>query len=162
MGDATRQLPDGLNVASAADQDFLLWTADQGRLLRTGRVAGLDRARLAEEIEDLGRAEYNALESDLTIVLQHILKWDYQRGRLSRSWELTIREHRRRIERRLKASLSLAPRIDAAMAEAYRDGRDRALAETGLPDLAIDERCPYAFQDVMTRDFTLDQTRAAR
>lgn len=162
MGDATRQLPDELSVASAADQDFLLWTTDQVRLLRTGRVAGLDWARLAEEIEDLGRAEYNALESDLTIVLQHTLKWDHQRERRSRSWELTIREHRRRIERRLKASPSLAPRIDAAMEEAYRDGRDRALAETGLLDAAIDERSSYAFHDIMTRDFTFDRTRAAR
>jgi hypothetical protein len=38
------------------DADFALWSAEQGALLREGRLDRLDRENLAEEIESLGRS----------------------------------------------------------------------------------------------------------
>jgi hypothetical protein len=142
---------------SAYGADFYRWTLDQARLLRTGLVAEVDRLAVAEEIEDLGKSEYAALESDLTVILQHMLKWDHQPERRTRSWEISIREHRRRVTRRLIASPSLKNRLAEAVAEAFEDGRDRALAETGLPEQSVPTICGYALTDIMDRRFTLDR-----
>lgn len=38
------------------EADFALWSAEQGALLREGRLDRLDRENLAEEIESLGRS----------------------------------------------------------------------------------------------------------
>ena len=133
--------------------DFYRWTMEQARLLRNGQLDPADRLAIAAEIEDLGKSEYAALESDLTVVLQHMLKWDHQPERRSRSWEISIREHRRRVARRLKASPSLKARVAEAIVEAFEDGRDRALAETGLPEQALPTICLYEWSDVMERPF---------
>jgi len=45
--------------------------------------------------------------------------------------------------------------LTQAIEEGYADGRDRALAETGLEDDALPEVCPYAFNDMMTREIEL-------
>jgi len=65
--------------------------------LRAGRLAEIDPAAMAEEIDDVGEEEYYRLESALRVVMLHLLKWDHQPDRRSRSWALSIREHRRRV-----------------------------------------------------------------
>lgn len=137
--------------------DFYRWALDQAELLRSGKLSEIDVLRIAEEIEDLGRSDYSALQSDLTIILQYMLKWDTQPGRRSRSWEASIREHRRRVSRRLRASQSLQSRLAEAVAEAYEDGRDRALAETNVTARVLPLPCSYSWADIMERPFSLNQ-----
>ncbi|MBV9250584.1 MAG: DUF29 domain-containing protein [Acetobacteraceae bacterium] len=56
------------------DADVLLWSEQQAELLRRRAANALDWENLAEEIEDVGRSQLNAVESLLTQALLHYLK----------------------------------------------------------------------------------------
>src|SRR6202046_5987948 len=96
----------GRNVArkepgAPTKRDYLYsWALHQAELLRAGRLAEIDPVAVAEEIDDVGEEQYDKLESALRVLMLHILKWDHQPSMRSRSWTLTIREQRKRAERR--------------------------------------------------------------
>lgn len=69
------------------DKDFYSWTQEQASLLKSGQLNSLDIPHLTEEIEAMGRSEKRELESRLTVVLLHLLKWRYQEVRRSGSWQ---------------------------------------------------------------------------
>src|ERR1700748_2323834 len=75
---------------SLYDRDFYAWANQQAALLRAGRLAEADIKNIAEEIESMGRSEKRELVSGLTTLLQHLLKWQFQPGRQSTSWRLSI------------------------------------------------------------------------
>ena len=89
------------------DKDYYLWLEETIQLLQEGRLTDLDIFNLIEEIKDMGRSEKNALESNLIVLLMHLLKWKYQPEEQSGSWRGSIREHRRRILKAFKNSPSL-------------------------------------------------------
>lgn len=136
--------------------DLFTWVAEQVALLRTGRLDEIDALNVAEELSDVGNEQYEKLESAIAVLAQHLLKWDHLPKLRSRSWELSVREHRRRIEKVLRKNPGLKAHIPQAIEDGYADGRDRALAETGFADDLLPEECPYSFNDLMTRDLELE------
>lgn len=61
------------------DEDFLAWSEQQAAALRElagrrGLPNALDLEHVAEEIEDLGRAEFNAVKSHIRQILAHLIK----------------------------------------------------------------------------------------
>jgi hypothetical protein len=60
------------------DQDVILWSQEQARLLRARRFAELDIEHLADEIEDVGKSEKRDLASRMAVLLAHLLKWKSQ------------------------------------------------------------------------------------
>lgn len=123
------------------------------RLLREGRLDQIDAENIAEEISDVGSNEYDKLESALRILLMHMLKWDHQPERRSRSWEATILEQRDRVERQLSGNPSLKARRSDAVREGYRAGRLRAYGETDLDLESFPEECPYDWETILNRPF---------
>ena len=71
---------------SLYDRDFYAWANEQAALLRAGRLTEADIENIAEEIESMGRSEKRELVGRLAILLQHLLKWQFQPGRRSASW----------------------------------------------------------------------------
>jgi hypothetical protein len=135
------------------EEDFYAWTVEQARLLRSGELTSIDVANIAEEIESLGRSDKRAIESRLTVLLMHLLKWQIQSKMRSQSWSGTILEQRRRIEKLLRESPSLRASIDEALAEAYSDAREAASNETGLPETDFPTECPFTAEQVLSRSF---------
>jgi len=125
------------------ERDLYAWSQEQARLLRAGRLAEIDAENVAEEILDVGRNEYDKLESALRVLLAHMLKWDHQPARRSRSWENTIAEQRDRTLRQLRDNPSLKARLREAVADAYRSARRDASSETDLDLGTFPEACPY-------------------
>jgi hypothetical protein len=123
------------------------------------QVAGLDWKNLAAEIASLGRQEYRELVSRLTVLLGHLLKWEHQPEKRSRSWFLTIREQRRAIRRHLHRNPSLKAQIAEALADGFEAGVDLALRETDLPLRSFPSRCPYPFDALMADDFLCDTSQ---
>src|SRR5947209_3770416 len=113
------------------ETDFYAWAVEQGRLLRSGELSAIDAANIAEEIESMGRSDRRAIESRLTVLLTHLLKWQMQPAMRSSSWSGTIREQRRQIEKLLRESPSLRPFVAEALSEAYSEAREDAGEETG-------------------------------
>lgn len=64
--------------AQLHDADFYTWTQQQADHLRAGRLDALDALHLIEELESMGAREWRELETRLSILLQHLLKWRYQ------------------------------------------------------------------------------------
>jgi hypothetical protein len=135
------------------EEDFYAWTVEQARLLRSGEFSSVDVANVAEEIESLGRSDKRLIESRLTVLLTHLLKWQMQSAMRSSSWSGTIREQRRRIEKLLQESPSLRPFVAETLAEAYSDAREDAAEETGLPETEFPAECPFTPDEVLSRGF---------
>jgi hypothetical protein len=138
-------------VAPAYDEDYAGWIEAQVALLRAGRVSELDLDNIAEELGDLGRSDFRSLRSALAIIIAHMLKWDHQPERRSRSWVLSIRTQRRAAEDTLKESPCLRRRLPEAIAQAYLDAVDQAADETRAPLSAFAKDCPYSIEAILAR-----------
>jgi hypothetical protein len=141
------------------DQDFYGWTQQQAKALEQKLVQELDWLHLREEIQALGRQEYRELVSRLSVLIGHLLKWEYQPEVRSRSWFLTIREQRRAIKRHLRHNPSLQSRIEEALLDGFEAGVDLALRETNLPLRTFPENCPYLFDEILTDSFLCDTSQ---
>ena len=135
----------------AKEADLYSWALRQAELLRAGRLSEIDAAAIAEEIDDVGEEQYHRLENALRVLMQHVLKWEYQPEARSRSWTITIRERRRRASRQLRRNPGLKARLNEALLDAYEDARDEAARERGLPTRTFPIASPFAFSDLMER-----------
>src|SRR3954454_13429718 len=67
---------EAMDQPASYDEDFLAWSEQQAAVLRElagrrGLPNELDLEHVAEEIEDLGRAEFNAVKSYIRQILAH-------------------------------------------------------------------------------------------
>ena len=81
----------------------------------------------------MGQKEVSELRSRLRILSAHLLKQIYQPGRSTRSLATTILDQRIAIADHIDDNPSLRLKLAEAFAKAYTDGRELAVAETGLP-----------------------------
>ncbi|AFZ57872.1 DUF29 domain-containing protein [Anabaena cylindrica FACHB-243] len=133
------------------DHDFYAWTQEQAHLLRTGQFNQIDFHHIAEEIEDMGRSEKRELESRLEVLLMHLLKWQFQPNLRSRSWQLTIKEQRLRLEKLLAENPSLKSFLADSLDKAYQLATISAERETGLS--LFPDSCPYSLTEIFTIEF---------
>ncbi len=84
--------------------------------MRAGRLDQLDRDNLAEELDTRGRSEWGELENRLEVLLMHMLKWDHQPARKSRSGKATMREQRNAIRRLMRRNPSLKRGLETTIA----------------------------------------------
>lgn len=130
------------------ETDYLQWIETTVERLRSQDYGNVDWENLIEEIDDMGRSESRSLESNLIVVLLHLLKWQYQPELRSGSWEGSMIEHRRRIKKALKESPSLNSYLESIFAESYAEAVKQAKAETSLPLETFPTQCPYQLIEV--------------
>ena len=135
------------------DADILNWSREQARLLRDGCFDQLDLEHLADEIEDVGKSEQRELANRMALLLAHLLKWAYQPERRGVSWEITIRNQRKGILRRLTKTPSLKADLnDPDWWDAvWEDATVQAARETGLG--RFPEHCPWPTEDVLETEW---------
>ena len=133
------------------EQDFCLWIEKALELLHEGNLKDLDLENLLEEIADMGNSQKQSLESNLKILLMHLLKYKYQADKRTNSWRYTIVEHRQRIRKAFKNSPSLRRHFLQEFADVYLDAKQLAVAETGLSPNIFPIECPF------TTDQALDE-----
>jgi len=138
------------------EQDFYGWTQEQAALLKAGRLNDLDITNLIEEIETMGRSEKRALESRLTVLLVHLLKWQYQPERRGRSWTLTIIAQRLKFSRLLNDNPGLKPHIPDMLSSAYRLAQVQASRETNIELATFPSECPWPYEQVIDDTFYPD------
>jgi len=140
-------------AAPLYERDLYAWSREQARLLREGRLDEVDAENVAEEIIDVGGVEYDKLESALRVLLMHMLKWDHQSDKRTRSWENTILIQRSHALRQLRKNPSLKTRLKEALTAGYEDARLLASGETDLDLEEFPEECPYDWDAIMNREF---------
>jgi hypothetical protein len=123
--------PDGVNAAY--DDDAYGWAIEQAAYLRAGRADLLDWKNLAEEIEDVAKSEKRAAESALRIIMMHVLKWQLQPERRSRSWASSIASQRVAYEQVLDENPSLRAKAENMRQRAFARARLEAASEMDLP-----------------------------
>jgi hypothetical protein len=144
------------------DDDFFAWTQHQAMVLRTMEVADnrFDRENVAEEIEDLGKSERDAVRSQIRRIIEHMLKLAYSPAQQPRfDWMASIAEARATLGD--KISPTLRRDAEAMLAKLYRDGRRQA--ELSLraygEDQAVDslpQSCPYLLDEICREDWYPD------
>jgi hypothetical protein len=145
-----RRAPTGDRRASTAN--VARAPADDSSL-RAGEFAAIDVENIAEEIESIGRSDRREIKCRLFVLLAHLLNWQRQPEMRSTSWAGTIREQRRKIEDLLDESPSLRPAVPEIAPLAYAEAREDAAEETGLPQGAFPEACPFTAEQTLSREF---------
>ncbi len=135
------------------ETDFYAWTQEQAALLRSQQWGHIDLPNVIEEIESLGKQQRQELRNRLSVLLGHLLKWEYQSQHRSRSWLATLRVQRRDIVQLLKDNPSLQPYLAEALQEAYENARDLAMGETDLPEQTFPPHCPYPLAQILDDRF---------
>lgn len=145
----------GVSIESATlyDQDYYLWLTKTAELIESGDFSQLDTQNLVEEIRDMGRSEKRAVESNLEVVLMHLLKLKYQSQKRSNSWLVTLFEHRRRLSRYLVDSPSLQLHLQEVFADCYTTARKKAALETELPLDTFESESPFTTQETLDSEY---------
>lgn len=138
------------------EQDFYGWTKEQAALLRAGRLTDLDITNLIEEIETMGRSEKRALESRLSVLLCHMLKWHYQPTRRGNSWNYTITEQSLKFKKVITENLGLKPEIQKIIKDAYEYAFLKASYETGIRLDLFPTECPWSYEQLCDKEFYPD------
>jgi hypothetical protein len=147
--------PSGRSATTSYDKDVILWSQEQGRLLRARRFAELDVEHLADEIEDVGKSEKRELASRMAVLLAHLLKWARQPTARTNSRRSTIVVQRKRIALALKATPSLKPamRDPVWQEDTWLDAVAQAQKETGRAAEHLPEACPWTMDQAADQDF---------
>ncbi len=149
------------------DADFYAWTQHQAAVLRTMACDDnrFDREHVAEEIEDLGKSERNAVRSEIRRIIEHLLKLQYSPASDPRAdWMVSIIGARAELEERLSATLRRD--TEAALPRLYRSARKQAelglrrYTESGAA-ASLPEACPYTLDQILADDWYPEPPDAA-
>jgi hypothetical protein len=141
--------------------DWYRWAREQAgglRLLADERInTDLELARIAEDLDEMADSRLDALTSQIRRIVEHLLKLEFSPAvRPRRMWRLSVREARVRAGKLLTKTLENEAR--AALADTYADARELAVeAMREFEELAaadtVPSACPYAFEQILDRDW---------
>lgn len=139
--------------------NYSAWASKNADLLRAGRYAELDVEHLLEELSDMSKSEQRELENRLTILLAHVLKWEYQYSALSdrwrefyaSNWRARLIEERTLLARLFKKSPGLKSLLTETIIDAYADAMQLASDETDLPLDTFPAQCPYSAEQLFDK-----------
>lgn len=132
------------------------WAMAQAKLLRERRFDELDIENIAEEVESVGKSEKSSAESALRVLMMHILKWQYQPERRSRSWAASIASQRAAFTRVMAENPSLKSKLEEMREHAYFRARLEAVRETDMPARTFPAE-PMEWDTILNEPFEHDQ-----
>jgi len=146
------------------DQDFNLWLEQTIDHLQNHNFVSLDLKHLIEELKTLGKSEKKSLQSNLMILIAHLLKLTVQLDvpeTMKMSWYRSVAEHRKRVLIDIKDTPSLKSYLPTALTQAYPDARDLAIRESkfaafGIANPSEDrypQACPFSLDQLLNEDF---------
>jgi Domain of unknown function DUF29 len=141
------------DLSSLYDEDFFEWTQRSAEMLRAGQFDVENIGNIAQEIEDMGKRDLRELNSRLRVLLAHLLKWQLQPEKRSRSWEATIATQRDRIEDLLAQSPSLRPRCQSDLEVNFNKAVRLARLQTGLTPDRFSSHCPFTLAQILDAEF---------
>jgi hypothetical protein len=134
------------------DTDLLAWADRQAAHLRAGELERLDVEHLIEELEAMAAKLRRELKNRLRILLAHLLKWQAQPKRRSRSCAATITEQRDQIAALLEESPSLGQDLEEAALSVYPRAVRLAAIETGRSRDSFPPELPYGAAEILGGD----------
>jgi len=135
------------------NRDFYAWAIHNASLLREGKLSEIDIDNIAEEIESMGKSEKRELISRMAILIAHLLKWQLQPMRQSRSWKCAIEEQRFELSELLAESPSLKNELEKNLAHAYKRSLLIVEKETGMAKKVLPKTCPFSLKQIFNQKF---------
>lgn len=139
------------NLSDLYDLDETAWLEVMAEQIQQGRWNDLDYSHLQEYLTDMARRDRREVNSRLTLLIAHILKWSDQPDQRSRRWRGTIIEQRQELAGLARGGV-LRNHAEAVLAESYTEAVERAAAETGLPGESFPEESPYTLDQLLGLD----------
>ena len=146
----------GIKASYEYDKDFYRWVFHNAALIRAGRFHEVDIEHVAEELESMGKSDKRELINRLALLMAHLLKWQYQPTRQSKSWTLTIKEQRIQIRQLLEESPSLKHEISLKLSAAYEQAVVMVEIETALDESTFPKQCPFKLDECLDPNFFPD------
>jgi len=140
------------------ERDFYAWALHNAQLLYEGKLSEIDRTHIAEELEGMGNRDKRELISRLVVLITHLLKWQFQSERRSKSWKSTIFEERSQLHLILEDSPSLKYQLSERVNKAYPNALKTATNETDLPESTFPSECPYMLEQLLDETFYPDSS----
>lgn len=137
------------DLRSLYDADEYAWLLHQAAALIDGRLDEIDRDTLAEYLTDMAKRDVREVVSRLTILLMHLLKYQFQPSRASRSWMKTIQIQQEEITDIFDDSPTLRRKASDKFSQAYDRAKKLASVETGSDVKTFPETCPWALADAL-------------
>ena len=138
---------------SLYERDFYQWALHNAELLKQGKLTEADIDNIAEEIEDMGKNNKRELASRLSVLIMHLLKWQYQPHKRSKSWKITINTQRTEIDRLIEGSPSLKYNIELIIENEYKRAKILFEDEISISQKLLPQICPYVFEQLSDYDF---------
>jgi hypothetical protein len=134
----------------AYDEDVYAWAFEQARFLREGQFDLLDIEHLANEIEDVAKAELHELTKQMSVLLAYLLKWHCRPAERTDSRSAMIEARRLDVAEILDDSPSLRARIDEprTFQLMWADALAQAATENGHD--SFPSECPGTIDDVLS------------
>lgn len=147
-------------MRTSYETDVVAWANEQAGFVRAGRFDLLDLEHIAEEIEDVGKSEQRELASRMAVLLAHLLKWQYQPARRSKSWQYTLATQRKEVAYVLNEAPSLRTKFkdERWLDIVWSKAKSQAESETGLDIDTFPEVCPWAIETEVTNESWLPGT----
>lgn len=140
-------------MSATYEKDIIAWANEQAGFIRAGRFDLVDAEHLAEEMEIMGKSEKRELANRMSVLLAHLLKWQFQPERRGSSWEKTIKVQRKEIAYELRDMPSLKTLLaDQEWRELVWDKAVlHAENETGLEIFPV--VCQWTTEQILDADF---------
>jgi hypothetical protein len=128
--------------------DETAWLERMAALAAENETAAMDLPHLCEYLTDMARRDKREVLQRLSTLLVHLLKWEHQSEKRSRSWELTIQEQREELAELLE-SATLRNYAEQELGKAYQKAVRRAVVETKLDRDAFPTDCSFTLDELL-------------
>jgi hypothetical protein len=137
--------------ASLYETDETAWLEKMSKLIEERRYERLDYKHLSEYLSDMAKRDRREVFSRLKTLLVHLLKWDYQPRKRSRSWTLTIMNQRDDLRFELESKTLMNHALEV-LPKAYARAVKLAAGETELPEERFPAECPYTLDQILSEE----------
>jgi hypothetical protein len=101
----------------------------------------------------MGKRDLKELISRVRVLVGHLLKWQLQSEKKSRSWERTIASQRTQLGQLLEDIPSLRVKIQPNLRRNYERTVNLAVIETGLTKSLFPAECPFTIEQILDSEF---------
>ena len=142
------------NFKKLYDLDSYLWIEKTIEVLKTQNLNDLDTENLIEELESLGRRDFNKVRSLLRQIMIHLLLleyWSEEYDRNHRHWRGEIVAFRDDLQENLTTTLK--NKLIQEIGQIYSVDLNVVTNKTGLFEGNIPLDCPYSFQQLLDKNW---------
>jgi hypothetical protein len=148
------------------NKDFYQWIMENVELLKNKEFDLVDWENVIKELESMGRSELSSAISFMTVILEHLYKYEHFRDNntMGNGWIKSILNSRYRLIKIFDKNPSLEKKAEESISEAWEDSikkmitwfkypENKILAKKYFSKIPTDQdfpkKCPYTFQQIL-------------